>query len=447
MRDFALAAVLVALLAMAVARPFVGVLVWSWISFMNPHREAFGFAQTMPWAMLAFITTVFGCFVAREPKKFRVNAVTVLFVLLGVSVTVTSLVALGPPDEVWRKWDRVIKILFGLMLTDALLTDRWRVHAMIWLMAISLGFYGVKGGIFTLNTGGSYIVMGPPDSMIGDRNHLSTALLFAIPLMNYLRQHSRHAVVRWGLTAAMGCTLMAVVGSQSRGALVGLAATAFVLWLRSSGKILSGIAIAASVAVAITFMPDTWVERMNTIQNYEEDGSAMGRITIWRVAIQLALMRPLVGSGFEGMYYQYVVNMVDPTVKARATHSIWLEVLGEHGFPGFFIWLAALGMGIVYSLRLTRLTRDRPDLQWAHDLGRMAQVSIVAYSTGGSFLSLSYWDGFWTLVVILGATHRLVREALGEGPVRQPTVSQPDTVAWLGGPSAHPAGRRRPVHP
>lgn len=75
-------------------------------------------------------------------------------------------------------------------------------------------------------TGGAFIVVGPPDSMIGDRNHLAVALLFAIPLMNYLRQQSSHPIVRWGLVLGMASTPTAVVGSQSRGALIGLAATA-----------------------------------------------------------------------------------------------------------------------------------------------------------------------------------------------------------------------------
>lgn len=439
MRDLALAAVLVLLLAMAVARPFVGVLVWSWISFMNPHREAFGFAQTQPWAMMAFLATILGCFLAREPKKFAPTPIAMLLVVLGLCFTLTSFAALAPPEAVWAKWDGIIKMLVGLALTSLLLTDRWRIHAMIWLIVISLGYFGVKGGIFTLMTGGAFIVVGPPDSMIGDRNHLAVALLFAIPLMNYLRQQSSHPIVRWGLVLGMASTLMAVVGSQSRGALIGLAATAGVLWLRSPGKIVSGIAIVAALAAAVAFMPDSWVERMNTIQDYNADASAMGRITIWRVAIQLALMRPLTGGGFLGMYFQHIVNQIDPAVEARATHSIWLEVLGEHGFPTFFVWVAVLLAGVLASLRIVRLANGRPDLRWAYDLARMAQVSIVAYCIGGSFLSLSYWDCFWTLMVVLGATQALVVAAVREeGPRRRNATS----ASWSGGARAAPAGRQ-----
>lgn len=430
MRDLALAAVLIALLAMAAARPFVGVLVWSWISFMNPHREVWGFAQTMPWGMMALIATAFGCFMAREPKRPALNAVTVPMLFFAAHMTLTSFMALGPSDEVWRLWERTLKILIGLQLTAAMLTDQRRIHAMIWLMVISLGFYGVKGGIFTLTTGGGFIVMGPPDSIISDRNALSVALLVAVPLMNYLRDQARDQLVRIGLVGAMVCTLMAVLGSQSRGAFVALAGSAGILWLRSNGKILSGIGIALACVAGVMFMPDSWVERMNTIQNYEADGSAMGRIAIWRASILLALMRPLVGVGFRGMYEQYIVNMVDNTVEARSAHSVWIEVLGEHGFPGLVLWCAILFGGLYYSFATARLARGRPEMKWAYDLARMSQVSVVAYALGGSFLPLQYWDLFWTLLVVVAAAHALVAQQLKAG--RGVTAAQPQRSWALG---------------
>jgi probable O-glycosylation ligase (exosortase A-associated) len=437
MRDLALSGVIVLLLALAIARPFAGVLAWSWISFMNPHRESWGFVQTMPWAMMTFLATVLGCVIAREPRRFPLNALTVLFVVFAVWITITSLAGIAPPERLWWMWDKVIKVIAGLLLTAAMLTERQRIDAMLWLIAISLGFYGVKGGIFTLLTGGKFIVLGPPESMIGDRNHLAVALLVGLPLMNYLRLQARYRIVRLVLLFAMAITLISAVGSQSRGALVTLAASAFVFWLRSRGKILSGTAIAVAIAAAIAFMPESWVQRMETIRNYQEDGSAMGRITIWMAALSLGLARPLLGTGFMGLHSQQIVDMVAPGVKARAGHSIWFEVIADHGFVGFAIWLGILASGIWYSLRIARYTKDKPDLRWAYDLARMSQVSIVAYMTGGSFLSLSYWDLFWTLLVILGATHALVTAVVRE-PARAETLP---ARAWR----PQPALRLRPA--
>lgn len=106
---------------------------------------------------------------------------------------------------------------------------------------------------------------------------------------------------------------------------------------------------------------------------------------------------------------------------ARAVHSIWFELLAEHGFPTFFAWVGLTLAGLAYALRLPRLVRGRPELAWAGDLGSMVQVCIVAYAVGGSFLSLSYWDYYWTILAVVAAAHALVLRSLRqEAPASAP---------------------------
>ncbi|MFC0406732.1 putative O-glycosylation ligase, exosortase A system-associated [Roseomonas elaeocarpi] len=412
MRDLLFAATLVALLAMVVARPFAGILLWSWISFMNPHRLVWGPASEMPWALSVFAALVIGCVAVGEVRRPVWNAVTILLLGLMACFTVTSVTALGDPTAVWAKWEQTMKVLLVLLVTASMLTDRRRVHALVWVMVISLGYYGVRGGIFAIVNGGNYRVWGPAQTMITDNNHLAAAMLVTLPLMNWLRMHSAHRLVRNGLAVAMALTLLATVASYSRGALLGLLAAAFVMWLRTSSKIISGAVLAGCLAGAITFMPAAWTDRMNTISTYQEDESASERLVLWNISFHLALSRPLVGAGFTGPYNRAAVDTVAPGGPARAVHSIWFELLGEHGFPTFFLWVGLTVSGLFYAWRLGRVARDRPDLTWARDLGRMAQVSMAAYLVSGTFLSLSYWDFYWTLLVVVGATHGLARAAL-----------------------------------
>jgi probable O-glycosylation ligase (exosortase A-associated) len=321
-----------------------------------------------------------------------------------------------------------------VLLAAALLTDRWRIHAMVWAMVLSIGYFSVRGGIFTLVTGGRYIVMGPPNTMIDDRNHLAVAMLVVLPLMNYLRMQSPHKVVRTGLIVAMVLTLFAAVGSQSRGALISLVGGGAILWYRSKAKFSSGLAIGIAALLVLAFMPETWYGRMRGISNYEADGSAMGRVMAWTTAFNVAVARPLTGGGFRTTYIGYIVDAYNPGGTAIATHSIWFEVLGDHGFVVFGIWLGIILSGTYYALRIPGLVRGRPDLAWASDLARMAQVSIVAYVLGGTFLSLNYWDLFWTLMVVLAATHTVVIQA-----IRQP-IWDPRQARMAG-------ARPRPAYP
>jgi probable O-glycosylation ligase (exosortase A-associated) len=227
--------------------------------------------------------------------------------------------------------------------------------------------------------------------------------------MNYLRMESRHAVIRYGFLATMALTLLSVLGSYSRGAFLALGAVAFYFWLKSPKKIISGTLVVIALVAAITFMPEHWFDRMYSIEHYQQDNSAMGRLDIWRVAWVIALNRPLVGGGFLATYFQPVVDQFVPGVEWRAVHSIWLEVLAEHGFPTFFVWLGINIAGAIYARRIIKQATGVPGLEWCVNLARMAQVSMIAYMTGGSFLSLSYWDYYYTILVIVGATYQYVK--------------------------------------
>jgi hypothetical protein len=92
----------------------------------------------------------------------------------------------------------------------------------------------------------------------------------------------------------------------------------------------------------------------------------------------------------------------------RAAHSIYFDVLSEHGWVGFAIFL----MIAVYAWRactsLIRNSRDRPDLAWANLLGRMGQAVLVGYWTSGAFQSLAYFDEYWCIVFVFEAARRVV---------------------------------------
>jgi probable O-glycosylation ligase (exosortase A-associated) len=412
MRSLALFCELIMLLPIAAVQPFVGVLLWCWVSFMNPHRLVYGgIALAVPWAASIFVATMIGCLVAREPKRFPVNAVTVLIILFLVLISISSFFAMAPPSTVYQKWDLTFKAFLFLLVTASLLTSHDRVHALVWIMVVSLAFFGIKGGAFTIIGGGVNKVYGPSNSIIADNNHLATALLVALPLMNYLRLESKHAIIRLGLAVTMVLTLFSVVGSYSRGALLALGAMSFFLWLKTNNKLLSGIVIFVLLAGVIAFMPETWVERMHSIENYQQDGSAIGRLNIWYASWVMAKSR-VFGSGFLGPYTQNVVDHFVSGVAARAVHSIWFEVLGEHGFLTFSVWAGIIVAGAVYARRIVKIARDVPGLEWAVNFAKMAQVSTVAYCVGGSFLSLSYWDYYFTIVVAVGAVYQQVKVAL-----------------------------------
>jgi putative inorganic carbon (hco3(-)) transporter len=412
LRALALFLTVLGLLPLVLYYPFGGVLLWTWISLMNPHRLSWGFFAELPYALIVALVTFAGFAVSRESKKIPLDAFAILTIAFTCWFSLTTIFALAQNDAPFDMWNRSIKTFAFILLTYILTTTRRRIEALIWVVVISLGYFGVKGGLFAILTGGSYRVWGPESSFIYDNNHLALALTMVLPLMYYLSTQATMKLMKWGLLGAILLTLGAIMFSYSRGALLACAAMMFVLFWRGRHKMMTLTLVAAIVGVMWTFAPAQWYERMESIGDYEEDASAQGRLTIWKAAFDIAVARPLLGGGFRATYFQHVVDVFSPGVSARATHSIYFEVLGEQGFIGLAMFLGFALVAWRQGSWIQKVTKKREDLRWANDLARTFQVALAAFLVGGAFLSLGYYDGYYTVLLIMAATRRHVANVL-----------------------------------
>jgi len=430
MRDLVLAAFLFGSIPVILWRPAVGVFLWTWVSVMSPHRLTFGFAYDYSFAQLMAIATLIGMVFSREPKHLPITPVTMVLFMLIAWMNVTTLFALDV-DKSLPMWERVMKIQLMIFVAMYILHSKEQIQILIWVVAGSVAFFGVKGGLFTLREAGESRVNGPPGSFIEENNALALATVMTIPLLYYLFLQSKKRWLRWGLLASIVLCGFSALGSYSRGGLIALAAMFAFFWWRSRGRFRSGLLLLLLVPVAIGFMPDKWEERMLSILTYHEDVSAMGRINAWQTSINVANDRPLVGGGFEidnrNVWDRYAP---DPTI-VRAAHSIYFQVLGEHGYVGLALFLLLWFLVWRDASWICRETRSREDLRWAYDLSSMIQVSLVGYAVGGAFLSLAYYDVPYNLVVVLVLMRVLVEREI-KSPAREgvePAGRQVDAAA------------------
>jgi probable O-glycosylation ligase (exosortase A-associated) len=425
MRDLLVLLLVCASIPLIIMRPWIGVVVWSWLGYMNPHRLAWGFAYDYPFAQVVAAVTLTSLVAAllMGKEKLRAEGTVALFVWLAfvLWMNVTTLFALTPEEAV-LDWSRAMKIQLISFVTLFIMHGRERLYALVGIIVFSLGFFGVKGGIFAVATGGSYIVWGPPGSFIEGNNELGLALVMTMPLMWYLRLRLRWAFARWALLGAMGITALAVLSTQSRGAFLAICAMGAFLWLKSPKKVWTGLALVVAAPLLFTMMPASWHERMATINTYQEDGSAMGRINAWHFAWNLAKERPLIGGGFDTftptLFQRYAPNPED----FHDAHSIYFQVLGEHGFVGLGLFLGLLLSAFATGQGVIRRARGDPELEWAADLAAMVQVSLVGYMVGGAFLGLAYFDLFYHLVAILLLLSFDVNAKLAAAAVANPAV-------------------------
>ncbi|THF61775.1 putative O-glycosylation ligase, exosortase A system-associated [Pseudothauera rhizosphaerae] len=390
MRDLLLFLIVMPGGLIALRHPFVGAMLWTWISMMNPHRLAWGFMYDAPVAAYLGLCTLIGVLLTKEkrPSPF-IGAPTVWLAILIGWMCLTTLFAFDPGAS-FGQLQKVLKIDLMVLITIMLLRTKREMMVFAWVIALSIAFYGVKGGIFTLVTGGGSRVWGPPGSYIFENNALAVALIMTVPLLRFLQTTLMEKWQKYAMTAGMVLCGVSILGSHSRGALLAVSGMLAVLWWRGRNKFMSGLVILGCGALALSMMPERWWERMETIAA-PEDRSAQGRINAWMMAYNIARDNFL-GGGFSiynpGVYAAYAP---DPTFIVSA-HSIYFHMLGEHGFIGLTIYLLFWFSVWRCAGWLRKHGKAQPETMWCAHLGAMVQVSIVGFAIGGAFLSLAYFD-------------------------------------------------------
>ena len=420
LRDLLVSGTILATIPFILWRPYIGILAWSWIGFMNPHRLTWGFAQTAPVAMVIGLVTMFSFLISREPKRFPTTFLSSLLIVLMLWMSVTTLFAVDPV-EAYPKWDKAMKVMIGVLLTLVIMYTRERLDLLISVIVGSIGFYCIKGGVFTILSGGQWMVLGPPSSFFASNNALALATIMVIPLMRYLQLQAKQLWLRLGLMVAIALSIISVVGSYSRGAFLALSAMLIVLILKSPRRGILLCATLVGAILALTIVPDKWYTRMHSITTYEQDGSAIGRFYAWRFAYEIAKEHPFTGGGFlVGTDNAHFIKHVPEAEHSLAAHSIYFEILGEHGFIGLVIFLLIGATALLTGTWIIKSTKNWPELEWARNLAAMLQVSMVGYAVGGAFLSQALFDLYWVTVVIMIQTSIIVsKELAAERVTRQ----------------------------
>lgn len=406
MRDLVLISIVIPAAVMALKRPWIGVLLWTWLSIMNPHRYTYGFAYHAPLAAISVAATFIGLLVTKERESPFKHPVVSLFLLFVVWVTLSWLMGLDPAGD-YDQWKKVMKIDLMILVALVLLHSKKHILALFWVVTGSLALLGIKGGVFTLLKGGEHRVWGPPGSFIEDNNEFALALVMTIPLLRFLQLQLSGRWARHGMTAAMLLCAIAVLGSHSRGAFLAIAAMTGLMWMRGNNKLSVGIILLMAVPLMLAFMPEEWTMRMSSISEYQTDRSALGRISAWWTAWGVATHYPF-GAGFNVARPELVAMFSPYPDYVHAAHSIYFQILGNHGFIGLAIFLAIWVATWKLAGWLRREGKRNGETAWCADLGAMCQVSLIGYAVGGAFLSLSYFDLPYNIMILVVLAQRWV---------------------------------------
>jgi len=427
--DLGLSTLLLLLFILGLTRPHVAVCAVVFVDLFVPQQVSVNFLNGKPIALIAAgvlaLSLVIGIRRCAYPVKF---GPTFVMGLLMVWITITTYQSQFP-FAAWHKYDFVIKSLVVIMVFPFVLHSRNSVESFILAILGAASYFLVIGGARTALGQGGYgnllVVTGLGNSLIAETSTLSMVGVIALSLLNYIARYSRLAQRNPRFIPALCaglafCSVLTVLGTHARTGMIGGFVLFVLVFMRAKIaakiRIITVSILIGSTAVMVGVVDDSWITRMNTVSEVEEEGSALGRIIVWKWTLDYVKERPIMGGGFmayranAGQLAEF--NHTDTAVDyknqgGKAFHSIYFEVLGEHGYVGLALYLYLMYM--VWSL-CRQIEKSHPE-SWAARLAVALRHSLLVYAACGSFIGISFMQWLFYLLCAAVGLHNAMHHS------------------------------------
>jgi hypothetical protein len=232
---------------------------------------------------------------------------------------------------------------------------------------------------------------------------------------------------RLGYLAAL-LSVIGVINSFARGAVLALICTVGYIWLRSprKGRITAFVAVAGVIVVIAASMIDgkkrggddtrsNFFDEMSTMFDDSEGSTGDDRKVLWKAATRVYFEHPLLGVGINqfgpvvasefkvgDIGGAYAENPL--TLYGRALHSIYFQILSEFGTVGLIVFIMML---VQFWTRCNALFKPAAAERWKRaggqgDLRSLAlglESGMVGFLASGAFFNQLFTVWFYGLLI------------------------------------------------
>lgn len=429
MRDYMMLGAMLVLVPLAFRSVFGAYLLWGWAGLIAINTFMYGMMRTVPYVQVFAVITLVLVLANKDKarKQFQPDGTTILFIVFAIHAVFAAAFAYPDIPRNWELCTNLLKTLFFCMLMPMLVTSRFRIHAMVVIIALATAFHGLIEGLKFVSSGGAHLSQG--NIKLGDRNHFAVMIAMNLPILLYLYQYANNRLAKFGYISVLIVNILSIISTQSRAGLLTVMGLALWVVLHSKRKVVGTFYILVLVAGVIAVAPESWTSRMDTIKTADEDSSFMGRVMAWKRGSAIAVENPVFGGGFHSVqapsifeYFrnkQGILGFIDTPTQyyPAAAHSIYFEILGDLGFMGLFLFLAIMISSFVNRLAIKKLARSAPEeARWASDLATLLTGCMLAYLIGGASISAAYFELPYILVMLMAVIKNTLINQLQAAP-------------------------------
>lgn len=390
--------------------PLVGLLGYFWFALLRPDVLAYVPGRFPISQILAGIAVVSA--VREWPYSFRLfsNPISRWLLLLQIPILASVVFAVDPSLSYEPYWMylRVIGLPLLIVMVVRTLDDlRWSLL----VLGMSVGALGLKFGVWGFLAGGAKFANGY-EGLLADNNNLALAFAMTVALCWYLRDIVTSRPLKLTLLAMIFTTTAALIMTHSRGGAVSLGAAFLLILRRSRHKVGIAIVMAMLAAPALFLVRDSYFDRISTIENYQQDNSAVGRIENSKAAIAMWADYPLFGVGFGMDNFVKLSSRYLGRENNLVVHNTYMQMLADSGIFAFLIWVGLLFGTIFWLGRSAKQWRDRDPELAAYPMA--IQGALVTFAVGSLFLSRVQFDLYYMLLMCAAAWYGIEQELVAQ---------------------------------
>jgi O-antigen ligase len=365
-----------------------------------------------------------------------------LLLLFSAVIVLSSLTAYRPGIAIgqWRLWFSWV-VIFFLIINVVNTERRFVFFTLAWMIC---NYYMSQGGAKQFAFRGfrfaSWGVTGAPGYFANAGEFGIEMCMFLVISWHYYLA-ARPYLNKWRKLFMLGMpatAILSVVGSSSRGALLGLAVLGAWELLRGKRPLRTTIGVAGLATAVWLVMPQQFKERFS---GAGEDYTSVQRLVYWKAGLDMVAKYPVLGVGYANWTPYYADHYADPGASAwslegrvQLSHNIFIECMAELGYAG----LGAFALLILGTLRINYQTRKfaragpAPPNDFVILMAYSFDGAMISYLVCGFFVTVLYYPFFWVnlaLTVALGAiarrTYHTRRAGIPLRPNVGPSAAQP----------------------
>ncbi len=393
---------------LCVIQPFYGLVMFSILAYNRTQDLTWGETRYHRLSYWVAVFTIIGfvgmLFLGRAGLKHLKDGRAMCMVILLGWILLSIIDAINPQPG-WWKFSEFWKIILIALMTPVLVNSEKRLRIMFWVIALSIGFYGVKNALI-----GVPVIRGP-GGMLQDNNDFSCALVMTLPFLYYLGHSETRRLYRTGFFISVPLTAFTVALTESRGGFLALVATVGVLVMQSRQKVLALVMAPVAAVLFFILVPASFIERIETIKD-PKDGSSQGRLQAWGTGFNMVNANPMTGVGYRNFQLAYRRYSGDPTQTVRVAHNSYVQLMAESGYPALGVFLFMILLTVIKGRSLQKRLRHIPELRWFSNYSRAIEASLAGYVIAATFLNRAHFDLLYHIVGISIALDLLAAQAV-----------------------------------